>query len=180
MVKRPKPLKDIRKFVSSRRKRPAIQDVLKEARSGGITYRINKDGGIEFLLFQDVRSRWSIPKGSIEEGENPKETARREVHEETGLALEGLETQDYLGINNFRYRRENSLVLIRMRVYLVYATGETDKIKGEDWMMGVQWFSAKEALEVVEYDDIQKLMLLALKKIKAKYPAKEDKKKEKK
>lgn len=172
MVKRPKPFKEFKKLVS-RRRRPAIQEVLKESRSGGIVYRINADGGIDFLLFQDARHRWSIPKGSIEEGEKPQETARREVHEETGLDLKDLETQDYLGVNNFRYRRENSLVLIRMKVYLVKASGDTNKIKGEDWMLGVKWFSAKEALDKIEYDVIQKLMLIALKKIKEKNGIKE-------
>ncbi|MCA9348843.1 NUDIX domain-containing protein [Candidatus Saccharibacteria bacterium] len=171
MVKRPKPFKEFKKFV--KRHRPAIQDVLKESRSGGIVYRISKSGDIEFLLFQDARGRWSIPKGSLEEGERPKETARREVHEETGLDINDLETQDYLGINNFRYRRENSLVLIRMKVYLVKASGNTDKIKGEDWMMGVRWFKAKDALDNIEYDDIQKLMLIAIKKIKENHHVKE-------
>lgn len=32
---------------------------------------------------------WSIPKGEIEEGEDPLSVARREFHEETGCAVEG-------------------------------------------------------------------------------------------
>jgi hypothetical protein len=33
-------------------------------------------------------------------------------------------------------------------------------------MNGIKWFSASEALDKIEYDDIGKLILLALKKIR--------------
>jgi predicted NUDIX family NTP pyrophosphohydrolase len=32
---------------------------------------------------------WSIPKGEFEESENPLDAARRELHEETGILLNG-------------------------------------------------------------------------------------------
>jgi predicted NUDIX family NTP pyrophosphohydrolase len=32
---------------------------------------------------------WSIPKGEFTEGDNPLETAQRELHEETGLTVDG-------------------------------------------------------------------------------------------
>jgi hypothetical protein len=51
-------------------------------------------------------------------------------------------------------------------IFLVAAKGNTDKIRPEDWMNGIKWFPAAEALEKIEYDDIGKLMLLALKRIR--------------
>ena len=52
-------------------------------------------------------------------------------------------------------------------IYLVQALGDTDSLKPEDWMNGIKWFPASEALEKIEYEDIGKLILLGLKKIRA-------------
>ena len=82
-MKRPKPVKQIKKAVS--RHRGSIQEVVREPTSGGIIFRRNKDQEVEILLIQDAKGRWTIPKGHIEEGESAKETAEREIREETGL-----------------------------------------------------------------------------------------------
>jgi 8-oxo-dGTP pyrophosphatase MutT (NUDIX family) len=37
------------------------------------------------LVQQGQGSRWSFPKGHVEEGESPLEAARREIYEECGL-----------------------------------------------------------------------------------------------
>jgi hypothetical protein len=42
----------------------------------------------------------------------------------------------------------------------------TNAIKKEDWMNDIKWFSFHDALDVIEYEDIGKLMLLAMKKIR--------------
>lgn len=146
------------------RHKPGIQEVVRETTAGGIVYRRNKDGNVEILLAQDAKDRWTIAKGHVEEGEVTRETAEREIQEETGL--EHVNVKDWLGKINFRYRRQSSLVLMTMHVYLVQAQGKTDKLKKEDWMNGIGWFSPNEALERIEYEDIGKLILLAMKKIR--------------
>ncbi len=84
MVKRPRPIKGIRRFVSQHR--PIIKEVVREPTSGGIVFRRNaQTRQIEILLIQDAKDRWTIPKGHIEENESAKETAEREIREETGL-----------------------------------------------------------------------------------------------
>lgn len=57
-----------------------------EKSCGGILYRVRDDGVIEYLvLFQHRSGTWSLPKGHIAAGETEKETAIREIREETGL-----------------------------------------------------------------------------------------------
>lgn len=51
-------------------------------------------------------------------------------------------------------------------IFLVAAKGDTDAITPEEWMKGIKWFLANEALDKIEYDDIGKLILLGLKKIR--------------
>lgn len=162
-MKRPKPIQGIKKFVS--RRRPTISEVVREPTAGGVIYRRNKKNqGVEILLIQDAKNRWTIPKGHIEEGESAKETAEREIREETGL--QEMKVLNWLGKINFRYRRASSLVLMTTEIFLVEARGKTDELQPEDWMNGIKWFPIHEALDKIEYEDIGKIILLGLKKIR--------------
>jgi ADP-ribose pyrophosphatase YjhB (NUDIX family) len=165
-MKRPKPLRGIKKFVTTHR--PGIQEVVREPTAGGIVYRksAKRPGRVEILLLQDAKGRWTIPKGHFEEGESPRQVAEREIREETGLAE--MKVGPWLGKINFRYRRGNSLVLMTTEIYLVEALGKSSDIKPEKWMNAVAWLSETEALDKIEYEDIGKLILLALKKIRSK------------
>lgn len=153
---------DFKKYFS--RKKPSIDEVVREPTAGGIVFRRNTAGEIEILLIQDAKDRWTIPKGHIEEGETAQQTALREIGEEAGL----METEAicWLGKIHFRYRRVNKLVLMTTQIYLVKALGDTDAIKKEEWMNGIKWFLFHDALDAVEYEDIGKLMLLGMKRIR--------------
>lgn len=146
------------------RKKPSIQEIVREPTSGGIVFRRNKKGEIEILLIQDAKDRWTIPKGHIEEGETAQDTAKREIGEEAGLT--DVDVLGWLGKIHFRYRRIDKLVLMTTQIYLVKALGDTDVIQKEEWMNGIKWFSFHDALDAIEYEDIGKLMLLAMKRIR--------------
>lgn len=46
------------------------------------------------LLLLKHRSRWDLPKGHAEKGEDIRQTALRETHEETGISSELIELDD--------------------------------------------------------------------------------------
>jgi predicted NUDIX family NTP pyrophosphohydrolase len=66
-------------------------------RSAGILMYRRRDGELQVLLghpggpfwAKKDAGAWSIPKGEIDEGEDPLAAAKREFSEETGLRLEG-------------------------------------------------------------------------------------------
>ena len=115
-------------------------------------------------MIQDSKGRWTLPKGHIEPNEKPEEAAIREVREETGL--KDLRITGWLGKINFRYRRRDVLVIMSTDIYLIEAMGQNDRIKKEHWMNSIGWFSLKETLDIIEYEDMYKLILLAQKKIR--------------
>ena len=148
------------------RKKTAIQEIVREPTSGGIIFRFTKDKkDIEVLLIQDSKERWTIPKGHIEPGETAKVTAQREIEEETGL--KNFRVLTWLGKIHFKYRRMDKLVLMTTQIYLVQALDDNEMPTGEKWMKGIRWFSFADALDAIEYDDIEKLMLIAKKKIRS-------------
>lgn len=163
-----KPLEGIKKPIEGFKKfarRPAIEEVVHETTSGGIIFRRNtKNNDLEILLIKDIKGRWTIPKGHVEEGEEPKQTAAREINEETGL--QEMEVMDWLGKVNFRYRRGHTLVLMTMHVYLVKGLGNTDRLHPEDILTDIQWLPATTAVDSIAYEDIGKLILLGMKKIR--------------
>lgn len=145
-------------------KNPSIQEIVREPTAGGVVFRHNKTGEIEILLIQDAKDRWTIPKGHIEPGETAAMTARREIGEEAGLT--DVKMLGWLGKINFRYRRLDKLVLMTTQIYLVKALGDTNAIQKEEWMNGIRWFRTADALDKIEYEDIGKLILLGMKKIR--------------
>lgn len=161
-MKRPEPINKFKKYF--KRKKPAIQEIVREPTSGGIIFRRGKKNEVEILLIQDAKDRWTIPKGHIEKGETARETAEREIREETGL--QEMHVLNWLGKIHFRYRRQQSLVLMTTQIYLVKASGNTDKLNKEEWMNGIGWYNANEALDMIEYEDIGKLILIGLQKIR--------------
>jgi len=148
----------------NRSNKQSIQEIVREPTAGGIVFRRNKNGEVEILLIQDHKDRWTIPKGHIEEGETAQEAARREIGEEAGL--HDIDMLGWLGKIHFRYRRIEKLVLITQQVYLMRVRTSGNEIQKEDWMNGIKWFPFNEALDLIEYEDIGKLMLLAMKRIR--------------
>lgn len=163
-MKRPK-LPAFRRFVPGRG-RPSIQEVVHETTAGGVIFRRSPQDPkkVEILLIQDAKDRWTIPKGHVEEGEEPKQTAEREINEETGL--KEMKVFNWLGKVSFRYRRGQTLVLMTMHIYLVQALGNTDDLNPEDWLNDIKWLPASIAIDKIAYDDIGKLILVGMKKIR--------------
>jgi 8-oxo-dGTP pyrophosphatase MutT (NUDIX family) len=161
-IRTPKPIQGFRNLVTKRR--PIIEEVVRETTSGGIVYRRAADNKLEILLIQDAKGRWTIPKGHVEQDEETKATAEREIREETGL--QDMKVGSWLGKVNFRYRRAHTLVLMTMHIYLVEGQGDTDKLQGEEWLTDLKWLPATEAVDKIAYEDIGKLILVGMKRVR--------------
>lgn len=120
-----------------------------EISAGGIVFK-RKQGKILLLLLKDKKEEWTFPKGLIEKGEDYKESARREVVEETGIS--SIEFYGELTPIKYWYRWEGDLIKKTVHYYIFEAKGDGEpKPQTEEGISEVGWFSTAEAWEMIGY-----------------------------
>jgi ADP-ribose pyrophosphatase YjhB (NUDIX family) len=75
---------------------------------------------------KENKHEWSIPKGTIENGEGVMETAIRETYEETGVIINPNDIESDMHI--FYYRKKNKDVIKYIYYYIVNIRPEDVKI----------------------------------------------------
>ena len=89
---------------------------------------------------------WSFPKGQVEAGEAPQDTALREVREETGYQAEILRP---LGPVTYWFRRGEQRVKKRVDWFWMRPLQKTGEPDSE--VLQVRWATLSEALGLLSY-----------------------------
>ena len=152
--------------LKSQRKGDSRAKAIPEYTAGGITFRRLANGKIEFLLMQDHRSRWTIPKGHVESGETLEQTALREMQEEAGLTK--LKIVDRLDKVHFFYRREGKLIFMTTFIFLMEALDPEEPLVLEDieWVLDLKWFPPDQARALIEYKGTKLLLDMVVQKLR--------------
>jgi 8-oxo-dGTP pyrophosphatase MutT (NUDIX family) len=108
--------------------------------------------GVEVCLINDGRY-WGLPKGNVEPGERPEDTALREIAEETGLDASTLQIRASLPASEYVYRRGGRLIFKRVHHFLVEATGQTELTPDPGEITEAAWLAFDDALERVSFRD---------------------------
>lgn len=117
--------------------------------AGGIVVRL-RAGRPEFLLVTSRRDpdAWVLPKGRIERDEKAKETAVREVREESGV------TAEIVGkVGRSRYERDGSSLTVRYYAMRPVAQGAPKENRQVEWCNRAEararltWPGARDLLE---------------------------------
>ncbi len=139
--------------------------------SGGVAYRVNDKGELEFALIATQGGmRWQLPKGTCEAGETSEETAIREVEEESGLATT---PECLLKVIHYWYwdtYRKESPVLVHKSVdlYLLRIVGgELSDASFE--VDAVAWFTPQRALAILAFDGEREVVELAAKQLEQRF-----------
>jgi 8-oxo-dGTP pyrophosphatase MutT (NUDIX family) len=113
----------------------------REFSAGGAVFK-KQNGKILWLLIQPKgRERWQLPKGWIDEGEDAKKAALREVAEEGGIQAELIDKIDTISIF-FRYSYTGApkdLVNKQITFFLMKYQGETKDGPDKEEIGGVSW-----------------------------------------
>ncbi|MFH0937060.1 MAG: NUDIX hydrolase [Candidatus Daviesbacteria bacterium] len=143
----------------------------REFSAGGVILQKHGDNW-EVLLVRNQSLKdpeiyyWGFPKGHIEEGEETKKAAVREVLEETGVETEIIEK-----IGDSRYvffsPQEGEKVFKVVSFFLMkYLSGEPKAQDGE--ISEAKWFPVEEALKVFSFPKDKELLKKAIEMMKKK------------
>jgi 8-oxo-dGTP pyrophosphatase MutT (NUDIX family) len=135
--------------------------------AGGVAYRRTAAGLEVALVRVPPRGRWQIPKGIVEEGEEPVAAALREVREEAGLTtvVEGeLETIEYWyvatrGRGRVRYHK---FVHFYLLAFVAGDVRDHDREVDE-----ARWMGIAEAVERLAFANERRVVELAARRVAA-------------
>jgi 8-oxo-dGTP pyrophosphatase MutT (NUDIX family) len=150
---------------------PLLNSLRSQVSAGGVIYRYKAGRQIEIALIAHRKGEsWRLPKGRTEPGETLRETALREVYEETGLCAEiisELQPIEYC----FWWQEEGQRIRYCKKVYFYlmrYLSGDISRhdLEVED----VRWFQIERARQIVAYRQEQEVIDLALQRMQTSRP----------
>jgi len=130
--------------------------MLTEKSAGAVIFRKEKNVIRYLLLHYFYKSEyWDFCKGNIEQKENPEDTAKREIKEETGLEkieiIPGFQEK-----TTWFYKRDKENVLKEVTYFLVETKVKEIKISKEH--IGYGWFSFGEAMEKMRFKNNKEIL----------------------
>ncbi|NGX55765.1 MAG: putative mutator protein MutT4 [Chlamydiae bacterium] len=126
----------------------------KKEQSFGIIPLRQRAGQWEVLLILHRKGHWAFPKGHRDRGEEPLQTAVRELREETGLEIARFVAAPPLSERYF-FTWEGQKVDKSVEYYLAEVSGEVVLQVAE--VSDYRWLPIKEAEAVVTYAEAKRL-----------------------
>lgn len=115
--------------------------------------------GPQYLLIRDPYDNWGLPKGHIEKGETPQQTALREIAEETGLGDLVLVAE--LPSIDWFFRDHGSLIHKYCHFFLVESANGDPVPQLEEGITECIWRPLDIALQVVTYANAREVLRAA-------------------
>ncbi len=128
--------------------------------SAVVPYRVVK-GEIEILLITTRKGRWIIPKGIIEPGLSPAESASKEAVEEAGVVGKIVEHE----LGHYSYEKWGGTC--HVRVFLLHVTKVMESWE-EQYFRRRKWLPLKEAIAEVDEEALQRILKKVAKVVKGK------------
>ena len=110
------------------------------------------------LLYKNFKNKyegWVLPKGTVESGEEFKDTALREVFEETGVRASIVK---YVGSSDYTFNVPDDTVEKEVHWYLMMAESYYSKPQREEYFVDSGYYKFHEAYHLLKFAN-EKLIL---------------------
>ncbi len=109
------------------------------------------------LIIKDMNDAWTFPKGLIEKGERPRETAVREINEEVGII--GLKFIAPISPIEYVYTRNG--LITKTVYYFVFLVNKRPKPtpQEKEGISAAQWIPFDQAIDIIGYRQTNMVLL---------------------
>jgi 8-oxo-dGTP pyrophosphatase MutT (NUDIX family) len=143
--------------------------MVKETSCGAVVYKIENANPV-FLLVKSVKSgKWGLPKGHMEKGETEKETAVREIFEETGVKQlkfdDNFRQEDIYIIDNEETTKLGHKIEKHVVYFFALLAGNENLEYDKKEISESRWVNFQKAKELLLFHNLKEILSLAYKKI---------------
>ncbi len=110
------------------------------------------------LLYKNYKNKyegWVLPKGTVEDGEEYKETALREVKEETGA---NATIMKYIGKSEYSFRTQEDIVDKNVHWYLMMGDSYYSKPQKEEYFEDSGFYKYHEAYHLLRFANEKQIL----------------------
>lgn len=110
------------------------------------------------LLYKNYKNKyegWVLPKGTVEEGEEYKQTALREVKEETGVDANIIK---YVGKSQYTFNTASDLIVKDVHWYLMMADSYFSKPQREEYFVDSGYYKYHEAYHLLKFTNEKQIL----------------------
>lgn len=110
------------------------------------------------VLYKNIKNKyegWVLPKGTVEAGEEYKETALREVWEETGVHASIIK---YIGTSQYTFTIPEDIVQKEVHWYLMMADSYYSKPQQEEFFMDSGYYKFHEAYHLLKFSNEKQIL----------------------
>ncbi len=110
------------------------------------------------LLYKNYRGKyegWVLPKGTVEPGEEYKDTAAREVKEEAGVDAVVIK---YVGKSGYSFNVPEDVVNKSVHWYLMMADSYSSKPQREEYFMDSGYYKYHEAYHLLKFPNERQIL----------------------
>jgi 8-oxo-dGTP pyrophosphatase MutT (NUDIX family) len=136
--------------------------MLKEFSCGAVIYKMKNDNPLFLLVNSKRNGIWGFPKGHIENGESEKETARREIFEETGIKniefIKNFRQEDVYNIIDGTANCADERQVEKHSIYFLASAleGTLDFDKNE--ILELKWVDINQAQDLISFINQRKII----------------------
>lgn len=114
--------------------------------------------GKVLVLYKNIKNKyegWVLPKGTVEEGEEHKETALREVREESGVNASVIQ---YIGSSQYSFAAGEDIINKQVHWYLMMADSYYSKPQREEYFMDSGYYKFHEAYHLLKFQNEKQIL----------------------